>query len=65
MSIKLTPRDIAVIILIICAVTFAWFVVIAALLKLAFAGYVFFAWLLLLVFTFAAMKYKRKSKSSK
>jgi hypothetical protein len=57
---KLSFRDILVILLIICSVVGAWFVLIALLLRLAIKGYAFYAWIVLLCLTILALKLKRK-----
>ena len=61
---KLSVRDIIVIVLIICSVLGAWFVLFAVLLKLAIKGYAFYAWLILLALTFLALKLKRSRNQS-
>ena len=60
-KLKLRPRDIVVIILVVGSVVGAWFVLIAALLHLAAKGYAFYAWLLLLILTIVALKWKRQT----
>jgi len=59
MKLKLSKRDILVILLVIVGVVGSWFVLVYALLHLVIAGFIVPAWIILVAITFWALRRRK------